>query len=202
MTADQCLELVVTLAGDEHLGTAVSGEVLAGDAHPPELQWSPTVSLGVEARRFARGYLPQLLGPGAVVVPVVRQAEVAFSRSGPVAEQRGQRAVARFERDGRCVTSGRRRRSHELALVAVVGAGYQVVGERQRGQRVRALPRRAEPDGPRVAAVDPEAVVGSFEPAVAEAPEDDVAASAEDGQVRMAVAVDVEGICAGDRHEV
>jgi hypothetical protein len=53
-----------------------------------------------------------------------------------------------------------------------------------------------------MAAVDPEAVVGSFEPAVAEAPEDDVAASAEDGQVRMAVAVDVEGICAGDRHEI
>ena len=51
-------------------------------------------------------------------------------------------------------------------------------------------------------AVDPEAVVGGFEPAVPEPAEDDVAAAAEDGQIRVAVAVDVEGIRTGDRREV
>jgi hypothetical protein len=53
-----------------------------------------------------------------------------------------------------------------------------------------------------VTAVDPEGAVGGLEPAVTEPAEDDVAAPAEDGQIRVAVAVDVEGIRTGDRREL
>ena len=55
------LELVVALAREEHLGVAVAGQVLTGDAHAPDLQRAPSVGLGVLARRLAGRDPPQLL---------------------------------------------------------------------------------------------------------------------------------------------
>ena len=91
---------------------------------------------------------------------------------------------------------------HELAVVAHVPVRHEVVAERQRGQRVRPLPGRAERRRPAVAAVDAEQLVRVLEAAVAEPAQDDVAAAAQDGEVDVPVAVDVERVGAGDRRQV
>ena len=46
------LELVVALARQEDLGVAVARDVLAGDAHAPDLHRHPAVGRRVEARRL------------------------------------------------------------------------------------------------------------------------------------------------------
>ena len=78
----------------------------------------------------------------------------------------------------------------------------EVVAERQRRQRVRALPRRAERNRPLVTAVDAQRLVRILEAAVPAPAEDDVAAAAQDGEVDEPVAVDVERIRTGDRRQV
>ena len=163
---------------------------------------APPVGLGVLAWRLARRDPPQLLLAVAVVVPVVRHAQVAPARPSPVAEQHRQRAVAGAERDRRVVPSPAAAGRTSRLSSQPSSSGVQVVAERQRRQRVRALPRRAERDGPVVAAVDAERLVGVLEPAVAEAAQDDVAAAAQDDEVDVAVAVDVERVRTGDRGQV
>ncbi len=59
-----------------------------------------------------------------------------------------------------------------------------------------------EGDGPRVAAVDAERLVGALEAAVAEAAQDDVLADPQDDEIGVAVAVDVERVGAGDGGQV
>ena len=81
-------------------------------------------------------------------------------------------------------------------------SALEVVAERQRRQRVRALPRRAERNRPGVTAVDAQRLVRILEAAVPAPAEDDVAAAAQDGEVDVAVAVDVEGVRAGDRRQI
>ena len=201
-TRRERLQLVVTLAGDEHLWIAVARHVQAGDAHPPDLHRAPTIRLGVRPGRLARRDPPELLLTVHVVVTVVRQAQIALPGAAPVAEQHGQRAVPGCERDGWRVPPTRRRRPHELALVAYVSAGHEVVAERQRGPGVRSLPRRAERGRPAVAAVDAEQLVGGFEAAVTEPAEDLVATSAEDHEVLVLVTVDVERVGPGDSGQV
>ena len=140
--------------------------------------------------------------PVAVVVPVVRHAQVAPARPAPVAEQDRQRAVPRRERDGRGVAIAGGVGPQQAAVGARLAVRRQVVAERQRRQRVVALPRGAEGDRPRVATVEPERLVGSLEPAVAEPAEDHVLADAQHGEIDEAVAVDVERVGAGDRGQI
>ena len=90
----------------------------------------------------------------------------------------------------------------EPAVSAAVGIRHAVAAERERGQRVRAFPRRAEPNGPVAAAVDAQRFGAVLESAVADAAQDDVAAAAKHGEVDEPVAVDVERIRAGDIRQV
>jgi len=59
-------------------------------------------------------------------------------------------------------------RAQHPAVLASLAFGIEVVPERQRGEGIRPLPRRAEGDRQRVPAIDTEDVVGALEPAVAE----------------------------------
>jgi hypothetical protein len=71
--SDECLELVVALAGQVVLGVAVAGQILVGDAHAPDAQRLPALLLRVQPRRDAWFDPPELLlAVLAVVVPVVR----------------------------------------------------------------------------------------------------------------------------------
>ena len=79
----QRLELVVALARQVHLGQAVAGDVVAGDAHPPDHEALPPVVACVEARRLARVDAPELLLAVEVVVAVVRHPQVGVARCGP-----------------------------------------------------------------------------------------------------------------------
>jgi hypothetical protein len=82
-------ELVVALAREVDLRIAVAVEVLARDAHSPDLERLPAVGRGVQAWLFARDHLPELLLAAAVVavvVAVVADAEVAPARAVPIAE--------------------------------------------------------------------------------------------------------------------
>ena len=97
-------------------------------------------------------------------------------------------------------------RPHELAVGArgpsAAVRQVEVVAERERRQRGRTLPRRAERGGQRVAAVVAPGLVRALEPAVAEAAQEDVPAVAKDREVGQAVAVDVDRVGAGDAREV
>ena len=83
---------VVALAGDEKLGDPVVGDILAGNAHTPDLHLLPAVGRCIETRLFSRGYAPQLLGSVDVVVAVVGDAQIDAARPGPVGEHDRQRA--------------------------------------------------------------------------------------------------------------
>ena len=94
-----------------------------------------------------------------------------------------------------------RRRPQRVAATGcprTSGDPVRVAAERQRGQRVRSLPRRAERDGPCVGVVDAERLVGRLEAAATEAAQDLVCAGAQRREVGVTIAVDVEGIGAGD----
>ena len=134
---------------------------------------------------------------------IVRDAQVALPGVAPVAEQHRQRAVAGRERD-RCGVARRRRRlgPHEPALVASVLSGHEVPAEGQRRQGVRALPRGAERGRPAGRHVEPQLLVGRCEAAATEAAEHDVTAAAEDDEVDLAVAVDVDRVGAGHGGQV
>jgi hypothetical protein len=88
------------------------------------------------------------------------------------------------------------------AVVAPLAIGREVVAERQRRQHVRLLPRGAERNRPLAAAVDAEPVVRVFEATFPEPAQNDVAAAAEDGEVDVSIAVDVERVGACDRRQV
>src|SRR4029079_668661 len=89
------LELVVALARQVVLGIAIAGEVLAGDAHPPDPQGLPALITAVQPRRDAGLDPPELLlAILAVVVAVVGDAEVPAAGAIPIAEQHRQRAEA------------------------------------------------------------------------------------------------------------
>ena len=199
--AGEGLQLVVGLTRQEHLGPAVAGQVVTGDAHPPDLQRTPPVGLRVGMRGLIGHDAPELLAAVAVVVPVVRHAQVAPAGPAPVAEQHRQRAVPGRQRDRRCVTvagSG----PQESTVPARSAIRCHVAAEREGGQLVRLLPRRAERDRQRVRVGDAERLVGPCEPAVAEPPQDHVLTGAQHGEVGVAVAVDVQGIGAGDGRQV
>ena len=99
--ARQGLQLVVGHAGQEIVGIAVAGEVVAGDAHAPDAQRLPAVLVGVERRRLAGLDAPELLLAAPVVFAVVGDAQARRARAVPVGEQHRQRAVARLERQRR-----------------------------------------------------------------------------------------------------
>ena len=93
-------------------------------------------------------------------------------------------------------------RAQQPAVLAPLAVGLEVVAERQRRQRVVAFPRGAEGDGPGVAAVDAERLVGALEPAVAEPAQHDVLADPQHDEIGVAVSVDVERIAAGDGGQI
>jgi hypothetical protein len=73
----QRLELVVALAGQEHLRQAVAGHVVAGDAHSPDLHVLPPLVRGVQTRSLAVVHAPELFFAVEVVVAVVGRPQVA-----------------------------------------------------------------------------------------------------------------------------
>ena len=196
------LQLVVALARQEHLGSAVTREVGAGDAHAPDPQWPPPVGLGVESRRLTGGDSPQLIAAVAGVVAIVRHPQVALPGSGPVAEQHRESAVAGGQGDRCGVPAAVRRGPEQPAVLARLAVGREVVPERQRGQVAGPLPRGAEGDRPRVGIVETERLVGPLEAAATEAAQDDVLADPQHGEVDVSVAVDVERVGTGDPCQV
>ena len=184
------LEAVRADAREVDLGVAVAGEVLAGDAHAPDLDLLPALVARVEPGVLAGREPPELLlALVVVVVPVVRDAQVAAARAVPVAEEHRERAV-------RPAVEGRRRREAlaaargpdedvgravgEALLVDVV----DVVPERERRPRLAALPGRAERRRPGIAAVERPGLVRALEGAVAEPAQEHVLALAEHARGR------------------
>jgi hypothetical protein len=106
----QRLELVVSLACQIHLGQAVTGDVVAGDAHP-QITGAASRPRGVEARRLARRRAELLLAVEVVV------ATFAIRIRGPLRSQ----SLNRTERSRVDRSRVRRstRRPHELVVGAV-----------------------------------------------------------------------------------
>ena len=194
------LELVVALAGDEHLGPAVAGHVAARETHAPHLQRLPTVFGSVEVRLLVGRHRPELLAAVGVVVPVVGEAQVALARPVPVAEQHRQGAVAGGQREWRPV--GVAVGTYERALAAGGPIRPEVGSERERRQRVAVLPGGAERGGPGVAAGEAKALVVRLELAVAESAQHHVLSVSEYDEVEDVVAVHVDRVRAGHRGEV
>ena len=201
----QGLQLVVGLARQVVVGVAIARDVIARDAHAPDVHVRPALLLGVKPRRLAARHAPELLLAVtviAVVVPVVAHAQVTPAGAIPIAEQHRERAPRRSQRDRRSVAGARGVRPDQLVAEAqVVRIGrrlVQIVAERQRRQRRRAFPLGTERRGPGVAAIERPGLVGALEAAVAEAPQELVLATPQHGQVRPAVAVDVERVGTGD----
>ena len=197
----QGLELVVALAREVDLRIAVAGEILAGDAHAPDLHVLPAVGLAVLARRLPGLDAPELLAAVPVVMAVVADPQVPAPRAVPVAEQDRQRAEGRSQCHRRAVRSvvGR---PDQLVVVADAGAvrgrlEIEVPAEGERRQGRRTLPGRAERRRPRVAAIERPRLVGALEPTVAETPEQDGLTAAQDGQVGHRVAIDIQRVRAG-----
>jgi hypothetical protein len=206
-TVRQGLELVVALAREVVLRQAVPGDVLTGDAHAPDPHRLPAVRFRVPAGRLPDLDPPQLLLSVARVVPVVGHAQVPPTGSVPVAEQDGQGAEPGLEGDGLRVGQSLRRRSEQPADGARVErlarrVEGQVVAQGQRGPGRSAFPGRTEGDRPVVLGNQAERLVPTLEPAVAETAEDDVLAEPEHDEVRVAIALDVQRVGAGDVVEV
>ena len=70
------------------------------------------------------------------------------------------------------------------------------------GRAAGSLPRGAERDGPLVAAVDAEGLVPALESTIAHPPQDDILAEAQDREVDMAIAIDVDRVGAGHRPQI
>ena len=104
-------ELVVGHAREVVLGIAVTGDVVAGDAHALELHALPALLARPGGGRLAWFDAPELLLAllGWVVLAVVGDAQVAPARAVPVAEEQRERAVAGHELLRR-LRSRRRRR--------------------------------------------------------------------------------------------
>ena len=173
------LELVVALARQVDLGVSVTRHVLARDAHAPDAKHPPALVPRVEPRRLTGLEPPELLLAATVVVAVVRDTQVATTGSIPIAEQHRQRAPARRQGDLRAVGRAATRRTDQSVIGAfarrfAVAVERQVVAEGERGQGGRrALPRRAEADGPTLPARERQRLVGPLEAALTESAEDD-----------------------------
>ena len=106
-------------------------------------------------------------------------------------------------------SQGRRRavrpvrgRPEQLVVVADVGAvsgllEIEVAAEGKCRPGRGTLPGRAERRRPSVPAIEPPLLVGSFEPTVAETPEQDGLTAAQHGQVGDCVAIDIERVRTG-----
>ncbi len=82
-------------------------EVVAGNAHAPDLQRLPALFGGVQGRRLAGRRFPQLLLPALVELAVVAHAQVGLAVAAPVGKQHRQGAVAGCQRGGRRKTACR-----------------------------------------------------------------------------------------------
>ena len=207
--AGQGLQLVVRLAREEVLRVAIARDIGARDTHAPHLDRRPAVVGRVEPGRLARRDPPELLLAGrglAVVVAIVADPQVASAGAVPVAEQHRERAPGRCEgeRCGIAATSRIRAQQHVVLadLGRVVRRLVRVVPEGHGRQRVIGLPGGAEGGRPRRAAIEPERFVAALEPAVAGAPQQEVLAAPQDGEVDPPVAVDIDGVGARHRTEV
>ena len=184
-------------------GQPVAGDVLAGDAHAPQLQRAPPVGFGVRARRLAGHDAPQLVAAVAVVLPVVRHAQVASAGPAPVAEQHRQRAVAGRQGD-------RRRRTRRRPRPAARAGRPRTTGDpvrgsrRRRGSAARSMPSH-------VALKATVHVSASSMPSASSARSNrqsprprriSSCADAQHDEVDVAVAVDVERVGAGDRGQI
>ena len=203
----QGLELVVSLAGDIHVRIAIAGDVIAGDAHAPDLHPHPAIRVRVEPRWLVSGDAPQLVLPVEVVMAVVGHSQVASAGPVPVAEQDRQGAVAGRERDRRGIAGALRGRADQGAVGTRArrrsgGIETKVVAHGERGQSCAALPFRAKGGGPGVTGVERQGLVRPLEAAVADTPKEHAFADPQDRQVHLPVAVDVERIGAVDVGEI
>ena len=131
---------------------------------------------------------------------VVGDAEVPSPGAVPVAEEHREGAPSRAE-EGR-VAVGRADRSEQpvvgaIAVLPAVLVQFDVHADRQRREFVLSLPGGAEACGPLVASVEAQSLVRPLKPALADAPEEDVLPEAEDGEIGMAIRVEVDGVGAG-----
>ena len=199
-------ELVVALAGQEHLGKPVARDIVARDPHAPDLEFVPAVLSRVEAGRLPLVDPPELLLTVAVVVLVVRDPQVAPAGAVPVAEEDGERAPAGAQecrvRVGRVRPVGTCRLSEQSPFCRPVLVEFDVHADREGRHHGGALPGCAESCRPLVAAVEPERFVGALESAVAESAEEHVLAESEHGEIGVAVRIDVDRIGAGDLGQV
>ena len=182
-------------------GKPSAGQVVAGDAHPLDLQPDPAVGVGVQPRRTVGAHPPELLLAlrGLVELAIVADPQVAPAGAIPVAEQHRQGAEPGRELERRGVPGCPGRRPEQVVLAARAGrlavrAEREVRAERQRRERRRTLPGGAERGRHGLAAVERPGLVGPLEAAVAEPAQEHALARAQDRQVDAAVAVDVERI--------
>ncbi len=203
----QGLQAVVGLAGEVDLGITVAVQVVRGDPHAPDVDRLPALLMGVEPWGGVRRHAPQLLLAEAVVVAVVRDAQVTPPGPIPVAEQHRQAAVAGRQRCRRRVPPARCVGTDQLIVIADVAAvvhrlRLQVVAERHGRQCFRVLPGRGERGRPGVASVEAPGLVGALEGAITKAAKQDVLAKPQDGQVDVPIRIDVQRIGADNLAQV
>ena len=198
------LQAIGSDAGEVGLGVAVLRQVLAGDAHAPDLYLLPALLARVQPGRLVGEHLPELvLAIRVEVVAVVRDTQVAAPGAAPIAEEQGERTVAGLQGDGFGeATAGDgtdevvERAVRHVLFVDMV----DVVPEGQRGPGLALLVRQVALNAARlvVPSIEAPGLVGALEGTATEAPQEHVLAVAQHGQVAEAVRVDVERIGADD----
>ena len=199
-------ELVVTLAGQEHLGKPVARHVMARDPHAPDLKFVPAVRSRVEAGRLPLLDPPELFLTVAVVVLVVCDPQVASPGSVPVAEENGEGAPAgaqqRRIRVGRALGP-----EHEVVgAVTVLPALFvklDVHADRQGWQRSGPFPRCGEIRPSTRPTIEPECLVRSLESQLPRPRNStDVLTEAQHRQIRVSVRIDIDRIGARDFRQI
>jgi hypothetical protein len=140
-----------------------------------------------------------------VIVPVVGDAQIPPPRPLPVGDQHRQRAIARLQPDRRDISAPACLQVGAVQFVRVAGherpggvGAVDIVADGERRPLRPRLPRRGKGGGPRVAAMKAPVCAGILEPAIAQAPQQQVRPDPQHRQVHHPVAVHVQRIGPGD----
>ena len=200
--AAELLELVVGHAGEKYFRETVAINIVAGNAHAPDLQTLPTLFGGVSGGWLARLDFPELFLPAFVVLAVIAHPQGRLAAAVPIREQHGQRAVAWGQRLGRskapaCGVGAQQYAGRASAPGKVRAAAVVVGAESQGGPGLAAFPGGGKRGVPIVARRDIPAFIGALELAATQAAKDLVFAHAQHDEIHLAVAVNVQRIGAG-----
>ena len=200
----ELLQPGVAHRGQRVLGIAGAVDVALGDPHAEDRDVPPAVGARIKLWRLARLDPPHLLFAAAIILAIVGDAQRRRPRLVPVGEKHRKRAIAGRKRralgivrlvaglrtEQRIVLAGAPRRARRIAV--------DVVSEHQRREFLALFPLGGERSRPAWVAVEAPVLVGELEGAVGAALEQQVLPDAQDDQVHMTVAVDVDRIGADD----